>query len=55
MNQTHLPSDFVVDDFLFLYCCCYNGYCLTKNIAPKFLSQNRNKNINKIRANLYST
>ena len=27
----------------FLLCCFYDGYCLTKNDTPKFLSQNKNK------------
>ena len=33
--------------------CCYDGDCLTKNSTPKFLTYNKNKNINEVCAKFY--
>ena len=44
MDITYLPSSIVVDAAIFLFWCCYDGYCLTKNSTTKFLTHNKSKN-----------
>ena len=46
-----------------LYCCCWCCFsivatadnCVETNITTKFITQNKDKNINQIRANLYGS
>ena len=55
MNKMNLPSAIVFADVLFFVLFLIRQTFFDKKSKPKCLTQNKNKNINKVHAELYGT